>query len=93
MVKASELIKKQKERDELKKKTYDKIYNIIEKKICIASDTNCYHTWYQIPEFLVGLPVYSYKDCNDYIQNKLKSNGFKVDFYEPNILFIKWFPN
>ena len=33
MVKADELIKEQKEREERKKKTFDKIYNLIEKKI------------------------------------------------------------
>ena len=92
MVKATDLIKKQKEREDMKKETYNKIYKRIEKKICTASDANCYHTWYQIPEFLVGLPVYSFKDCKEYVQNKLVHNGFNVDFYEPNILFIKWFP-
>jgi hypothetical protein len=91
MVKAKDLIKKQKEKEELKKKTYDKIYKIIEKKICTASDSNSYHIWYQVPEFLVGLPVYSYKNCKEYLTNKLVSNGFTVDSYEPNILFIRWF--
>jgi hypothetical protein len=91
MVKAKDLVKKQKEREELKKNTYDKIYKIIEKKICTSSDSNCYHIWYQVPEFLVGLPVYSYTHCKEYLINKLISNGFNVSSYEPNILFIKWF--
>ena len=91
MIKAKDLIKKQKEKEELKKHTYDKIYKIIEKKIYNASNSNYYHIWYQVPEFLVGLPVYSYKDCKEYLINKLKSNGFNVDTYEPNILLIKWF--
>ncbi len=93
MIKAKDLIKQQKNKEEQKKKTYDKIYNIIEKKICIASNANCYHTWYQVPEFLVGLPVYSHKDCKKYLQDKLITNGFQVDLFDPNILFIKWFPN
>jgi hypothetical protein len=93
MIKAKDLIKKQKDKEEQRKKTFDKIYTIIEKKICIASNANYYHIWYQVPEFLVGLPVYSHTDCKKYLQDKLTTNGFQVDLFDPNILFIKWFPN
>jgi hypothetical protein len=92
MVKANELISFQKERNDKKKDTFEKIFVHIEKKILLASAANYYYTWYQIPEFLVGLPLYSIKDCHDYIENKLKSNGFDTEFYEPNIIHIKWFP-
>jgi len=92
MVKANELIKTQQERDNRKYITYEKIYNIVEKKINYASSGDNYYIWYQIPEFLIGLPLYSLKDCNVYIQSKLQKNGFDIDFYEPNILLIKWFP-
>lgn len=90
MIKAAELIKKQQEKEYNKRKTYDKIYLLVEKKICVASDTNNYHTWFQIPEFLVGLPIYSHCECRKYIEEKLIHNGFKTKFYEPNILFIEW---
>lgn len=91
MVKAHELIKQQKEREERKKKTFDKIYSVIEKKITLASAGDYYYTWYQIPEFLVGLPLYSVEDCRKYIQEKLKNNGFETEFFSPNILLMKWF--
>jgi hypothetical protein len=91
MVKANELIKQQKEREERKKLTFDKIYSVIEKKIILASTGDYYYTWYQIPEFLVGLPMYSIGECQKYIQGKLKANGFDTEFFLPNILFIKWF--
>jgi hypothetical protein len=91
MVKASDLIKQQKEREERKKKTFDKIYMVVEKKITLASEGDYYYTWYQIPEFLVGLPLYSVDECKNYIQEKLKMNGFKTEFFLPNILLIKWF--
>ena len=90
MVKASELVKNQKEKENRKLKTYDKIYILVEKKICMASDTNNYHTWFQIPEFLIGLPIYSHPECRKYIENKLKHDGFISKFYEPNILYIEW---
>ena len=92
MVKAHELIKIQKEREERKKETFDKIYVHIEKKIITSSNGSYYHTWYQIPEFLVGLPIYSVDECQKYIQIKLHNNGFKTEFFKPNLIHITWFP-
>jgi hypothetical protein len=92
MVKANELINSQKERDEKKKITFEKIFVHVEKKIITASSGNYYYTWYQIPEFLIGLPMYSIIECQEYIEKKLKSNGFDTEFYEPNLIHIKWFP-
>jgi hypothetical protein len=91
MIKASELIKVQQERENRKYITYDKIYNIIEKKINLASIGDNYYIWYSIPEFFVGLPRYSVNDCSLYLQTKLKKNGFKIILYNPNILLINWF--
>jgi hypothetical protein len=87
---ASDLIKQQKERESKKSVTYEKIYTFVEKKVRTASLVDNYYTWYLIPEFLVGLPLYSINDCKKYIENKLKKNGFETEFYEPNLLLIKW---
>ena len=92
MVKANELIKEQKKRDKIKIKTFTKIYNRIEKKIQLASASNFYYCWYEIPEFFLGLPIYSLEDCKEFIEKKFEDNGFKTKYYEPNILMITWFP-
>jgi hypothetical protein len=92
MLKASELVSVQKERESKKYITYNKIYSNIEKKIKLSSDGNNYYTWYQIPEFLIGLPFYSVSDCEKYIINTLNDNGFKIDNYENHLLIIYWFP-
>jgi hypothetical protein len=36
--------------------------------------------------------MYSLKECKEYIENKLKKNGFKTEFFEPNIILVTWFP-
>ena len=92
MVKANTLIKEQKVRDERKKITFEKIFLIIEKKIVLASAVNNYYCWYSFPEFIIGLPMYSLQECKDYIEIKIKNDGFETEFFEPNILLIKWFP-
>lgn len=92
MVKADKLIKEQEERDERKKITFNKVFLKIEKKIILASAANYYYCWYSIPEFIIGLPMYSLKGCKEYIENELKKNKFKTEFFEPNIIFVNWFP-
>lgn len=92
MVKASELIYIQKERESKKYIIYDKIYDNIEKKIKLSSDSNIYYTWYKIPDFLLGQPFYNVNDCCNYINIKLNNNGFKIQNYNNNLLLITWFP-
>ena len=93
MVKAQELINIQKEREEKKFITFDKIYSNLEKKIIKASATNFYYIWYEIPQYIIGCPLYNYNECIEYNIKKLKKNGFKIEIFEPNILSISWFPN
>jgi len=93
MVKAEKLIKEQKEREDKKKDTFEKILLKIEKKIIMASSSNSYITWYLVPEFIIGLPMYNLKECIDYLDKKLTKDGFKIILYEPNIIYIDWTPS
>lgn len=92
MIKASDLILKQEERKNIKYKTFNKIYKLVEKKIVLASSTDFYYIWYEIPEFLIGYPLYNYKECIRCVKGRLEENDFLVEEYEPNILLISWFP-
>lgn len=90
MINAHTLYLLQKEKEKAKCKIYEKIYELIEKRIVQASSCNFYNIVYEIPEFLIGYPIYSLSDCSDYIQIKLKNNNFNIEFYIPNILIISW---
>ena len=93
MVKANDLVKRQTDKENKKYITFVKIYNNIEKKIIKASERNLYYTYYQIPQILIGYPTYSIKECYSYIDNKLKTDGFKTEEYIDNTILISWFPN
>ena len=92
MVKAQDLINTQKEREKIKFKTFAKIYSNVEKKISLASSSNFYYVWYEIPEFIIGFPLYNLDECKKYIIKELKDNGFNVEIYDDNIILIQWFP-
>jgi DNA-binding transcriptional regulator YhcF (GntR family) len=89
MVKASDIIKEQTERENVKYKTFAKIYKNIEKKIILASSLNLTSVWYEIPLILIGSPYYNYKDCVKSIVKQIKADGFKVEQIQ-NYLIIKW---
>jgi hypothetical protein len=92
MVKANDLIKEQKKKDERKKKTYKKVFDRVEKKIILASSSNSYHCSYEIPKIIIGLPIYSVDGCLEYVIKKLKKNGFGIKVLSENTIFISWYP-
>ena len=91
MVKASDLIKEQNDREEKKKEIFKKVFERVEKKITLASASNFYECYYEIPSFIKVLPLYSIENCKEYVKKRLKENGFKVKSKE-NILVISWKP-
>lgn len=92
MVKAQDLINSQKEREKIKYKTFAKVFASIEKKIVLASSTNFYYVWYEIPEFIIGLPLYNLAECKKNIIRQLVMNDFKVEEFDSNLILISWFP-
>jgi hypothetical protein len=91
MVKAQDLIESQKERENIKYITFNKIYKNLEKKIQLASNSNFYYVWYEIPEFIIGCPLYKIDECKEYIIKKIIKNGFEIEEIN-NFIIIKWFP-
>ena len=90
MVKAEDLQKRQKLKNDEKKKIYIKILERIEKKIMLASSTDSYYCLYEIPSIILGLPIYSVEKCKEYVIKKLKKNGFKIKEIDDNKIFISW---
>ena len=93
-----DLFKRKHEIEQNKLKVYKTILNRIHKKIKVASRQkhNSQFTFFLIPEFLIGIPLYDVAACTSYIINKLTENGFIVKYTHPNLLFIswkKWIPN
>lgn len=89
MVKASDLVKQQKEKDKTKDKIYKKIYDRVEHKIQQASIANLYECWYEIPEFMLNIPLYNLENCKRYIIKELTKNEFKTNTVN-NYIYISW---
>ena len=57
-----------------------KYYSRLERTFC----------FFQIPEFIIGVPLYNVSDLRNYIINSLKRNGFHIVYIDPNWLYISW---
>ena len=87
-----ELYNKKQQQDLNVLNNYNKILQRIHNKIKYVSknvvNDNC--CWYLMPEMVIGVPKYDYKDCTAYTIDKLRTNGFIVRYTHPNLLFISW---
>ncbi len=71
---------------------YNKILLRIHNKIKYVSKQliNDQCCWYVMPEILLGVPKYDFKESTVYIIEKLRENGFIIRYTHPNLLFISW---
>ena len=69
---------------------YDSILKKCHSRILYNSGLQRTYCFYQIPEFVIGTPLYDVLELRNYIMNSLKTNGFEILYIEPNWLFIYW---
>ena len=72
---------------------YDETLQKCHKRIKYNSSLQRTYCFFQIPEFIIGVPIFNPHEMKTYIINSLKSNGFKLIYVEPNWLFISWHDN
>ena len=71
-------------------KMFDDILVQIHNKIKYQSKNKTFFCTHQIPEFLIGKPLYKVEDLKKYIIDSLKRDKFDVLYVHPNFLFISW---
>ena len=69
---------------------FDNILTQIHRRIKYHADLEQTFCLYNIPEFILGTPLYNVNDLKKYIINTLKKNGFKILYFHPNTIFISW---
>jgi hypothetical protein len=70
---------------------YNNVLKKIHTKIRNTSRTSKdQHTWYLVPEVIIGIHYYNEMECVKFIMNQLLSNGFKATYTHPNLIFVCW---
>lgn len=86
------LYEKKQKRDIKQLSIFNKILTRIHKRIQHTAKKKQTDTsiWFNVPEYIVGEPIYDKGECIGYLVSKLDDNGFHVKYIHPNTLFISW---
>jgi len=87
-----QLFEKRATRDKARLKAYNQILNQIHTRIYHTAQLsgNANSIVYNVPPFVIGLPVIDLQDCIVYIVHMLRQSGFIVRYTYPNLLHISW---
>lgn len=77
-------------KNEIKYECYDFILEKIHKKIVQACENKKTICCYEVPDFIIGFPLINLNECIIYLIDALKKNGFIVQYFLPNIIYISW---
>ena len=87
-----ELYEKKKQHDITTTNNYNTILNRVHNRIKTTSRQQLseQYCWFIVPEMMIGVPRYDAPTCIAYVIDKLQTNGFKIRYTHPNMLFISW---
>ena len=86
----NDLHNKQNEKNLKRLEIYDSVLVKCHERIKYNSNFEKTYCFFQIPEFIIGTPLYNINEMRKYIINSLKTNGFNILYIDPNWLFISW---
>lgn len=69
---------------------FEKVLELCHKKIVSSADNKKVRIFYEVPDFMLGYPLYDLNDCITFVMDSLKSNGFIATYYFPKYLYISW---
>lgn len=78
------------QREENKKEYYEQIIRKIHARIETCAKRNELRCLFQIPEFVIGIPLYNRVKCSRYAMSRLSNEGFFIKYIHPYIIFIDW---
>lgn len=77
-------------KNKVRMEKFDMILQKIHSRIKYNAKLEKTYCFFQIPEFIIGVPLYNVSDLRNYLINSLNKNGFKILYVDPNWLFINW---
>lgn len=90
MISVSELQKDQDSRNDMKKKTYDKILEDLTRIIKNRAQLGQKECFLSVPAFIIGKPLYNVRQATKYVIYKMRRNGFEVYDGGANEIYVSW---
>lgn len=85
----------QKKKSQNRTKCFDKMLELCHNRIKMVASHTGQNTFYEVPGFMIGYPLYNLDEALTYVIDALRKNGFLVQILpEPHIgvLYISWDP-
>jgi len=82
--------RKQKEKESMRVKIYSYITSKCFKRIKEVADNEQTYTFYQLPEYIPGYPLYNMTECVMYVLDVLHEKGFHARYVDHFIVYISW---
>lgn len=84
------LYQREEKRDTQRKELYDSIVRKIHHRVETVTQRSETQCLYEVPQFVLGMPLYDPFQCTGYVIQTLKAQGFHVRYYNPNMLHVNW---
>jgi len=69
---------------------YEKVLELSHNKIKKAASQKSLRCLFEVPNYVFGYPLFNLNECIDFVISELKKNGFVVNYYFPNKIYISW---
>ncbi len=90
MINIYSLYKKQHEKQKIRIGIYEKVLQKCHKRIKYVANIGKQETYFIVPEYMFGVPLYKQIACVCFLMIKLRKNGFDVKYTHPNFIYISW---
>ena len=90
MINVNDLHRDHANRNNLKKKTFDKILEDLSRIIKNRAQLGQKECFLNIPPFVIGKPLYNVRQATKYIIYKMRKNGFDVYDGGGNEIYVSW---
>ena len=77
-------------------RTYNKVVELCNKKIKRIAEHNGYSTFYTVPNYIIGFPLFNVEECIKHLMALYKKSNYVVNRLpeeNKNILYISWDPS
>ena len=69
---------------------FDRVLELCHKRILTSSENKKTRVFYEVPDFMIGFPLYDINECIMHVFQSLKNNGFLAIYYFPKYMYISW---
>jgi hypothetical protein len=91
----NDLYSVQKKKSQKRTICFDRVLEICHNRIKSIAELNGQNTFYEVPGFMMGFPLYNLQECLEYVVDALRKNGFLVQILPaPHVavIYISWDP-